>query len=143
MEPLSVAAGVVGIVVPALHGTRILLDGLQRIIDAPKAVESLNAALTSIDTVLQSLQSIDVTEWHLFGDSVLVSSKTAIEGCKNACENFRSELLRWTKRSRDGRLSWRTRAKIGFFKEHQVQAMSEHLQTCKITCTLVFGVATL
>lgn len=40
-DPLSIAASVVGVTVPALHGTRLLLDELQNLKDAPKAVKRL------------------------------------------------------------------------------------------------------
>jgi hypothetical protein len=35
-DPLSIGAGVVGIIVPAVHGSRLLLDDIQSIIDARK-----------------------------------------------------------------------------------------------------------
>ena len=34
-DPFSITASVVGIVVPALHGTRLLLGDLQQLTDAP------------------------------------------------------------------------------------------------------------
>ena len=34
-DPLSITASVVGITVPALHGTRLLLDDLERLKDTP------------------------------------------------------------------------------------------------------------
>ena len=44
-DPFSIGAGVVGIIVPALDGTRLLLDDLQCIIDAPRAIETLKEDL--------------------------------------------------------------------------------------------------
>ena len=49
---LSIGAGVVGIIVPALHGSRLLLDDLQCITDAPKAVETLRTNLISVEMAL-------------------------------------------------------------------------------------------
>ena len=40
-DPLSIGASVIGIIVLALHGSRLLLDDLQAIIDVPKALETL------------------------------------------------------------------------------------------------------
>lgn len=34
-NPLSVAASIISITVPALYGTQLLLDNLNKIIDAP------------------------------------------------------------------------------------------------------------
>jgi hypothetical protein len=38
-DPLSIAASAVGIIVPALHGTRLLLEDLQQLKNAPKTVK--------------------------------------------------------------------------------------------------------
>ena len=142
-EALSVAAGVTGLVVPALHGIRLLLDDIQKIVDAPTLVESLKQDLTSLDTTLESLKAIKDAVWTTLGDTIATQSKTAISTCKTACETFHSDLQRWTRRSQGGKLSWRDRAKVGFFKEHQIKAISEHLQSCKLTCNNVVGIATL
>jgi hypothetical protein len=40
-DPLGIAASVVGIIGPALHGTRLLLQNLQQLKDAPKTVKRL------------------------------------------------------------------------------------------------------
>lgn len=52
VDPLSIAASVVGIIVPALHGTRLLLNDLQKLKDAPKAVKRLVEDVHSVDTAL-------------------------------------------------------------------------------------------
>lgn len=51
-DPLSIGAGVVGIIVPALHASRLLLDDLQCIIVAPKAVETLKTNLSFVEMAL-------------------------------------------------------------------------------------------
>ncbi len=48
-DPLSIGASVVGVIVPALHGMRLLLDDLEKIKDAPKAVKRLEADVRSVD----------------------------------------------------------------------------------------------
>jgi hypothetical protein len=40
-DPLSITASIVGIIVPALHGTRLLLGDLQQLNDAPKTIKRL------------------------------------------------------------------------------------------------------
>jgi hypothetical protein len=54
-DPLSIAASVVGVTVPALHGTRLLLDDLQQIRDAPETVQRLKDEVRSVDMALTSL----------------------------------------------------------------------------------------
>jgi hypothetical protein len=45
---LSIGAGVVGIIVPAVHGSRLLYDP-QCITDAPKALETVKTDLSSVE----------------------------------------------------------------------------------------------
>ena len=142
-DPLSVAASIVGITIPALHGTRLLLDNLNKIIDAPQAVQNLKADVTSAEMALQSLRAIKDPEWEVLGGTIADQSKAAIKNCARACGSFRDDLQRWTRHSEEGRLSWQDRAKVGFFKERQIKAMSEHLQSCTITFTSAVGIATL
>lgn len=142
-EPLSVAAGIIGIVVPALHGARLLKEDVQKITDAPKVIADLRDDLTALETNLQSIQSIKDEEWTLLGPVVPDNTRNTIESCRQACSSFHGDLQRWTKRSRDGKLSWRDRTNIGFFKERQVRALVGQLQTCKSTFTSVVNVATL
>jgi len=142
-DPLSVAASIVGVTVPALHGTRLLLDDLQGIADAPKAVESLKEDLLSVDMALKSLQAVKDPEWKSLGETVAHESKVAISNCKRACDMFRTDLQRWTRHSEGGKLSWQDRANVGFFKQRRVKSTSEQLQTCKLTINSVVGIATL
>jgi hypothetical protein len=104
-DPLSIAASVVGIIVPALHGTRLLLDDLQKLKDAPKAVKRLVEDVHPVDTVLKLLQSVEDREWEPLGTSVAERSKTTISSCTQACDLFRIELQRWTRHSEDGKLA--------------------------------------
>ena len=142
-DPLTVAASVLGVVVPALHGTRLLQDDITKIVDAPAVVKSLNDDLASLDATLRSLKAIEEGDWDFLGDTITAQCRNTVSACERACETFRSDLQRWTKRSKGGALSWRDRAKIGFFKESQIKAISEHLQSCKLTCSNVVGFATL
>ncbi|KIX06659.1 uncharacterized protein Z518_04635 [Rhinocladiella mackenziei CBS 650.93] len=41
-DPLTIAASVVGITVPALHGTKLLLDDLEKLKYAPKLYSSVH-----------------------------------------------------------------------------------------------------
>jgi hypothetical protein len=142
-DPLSVAASIVGVAVPALHGTRLLLDDLQSIIDAPQSVESLKEDLRSVDMALQSLQAIGDPEWKSLGGTVANQSKVAISTCKRVCDKFRADLQHWTRHSGEGQLSWQDRANVGFFKQRRIKSTSEQLQNCKLTLNSVVSIATL
>ena len=142
-DPLSIAASVVGITVPALHGARLLIEDLEKLKDAPKTVKGLVADVQSVDSALKLLQAVDGKEWESLGKNVAEQLKTTIGSCTQACDLFRANLQRWTKHSEDGKLAWQDRAKVGFFKQGQTKAMSQQLQNCKLTINSVVSIATL
>jgi len=69
-NPLSITASVVGIIVPALHATRLLLADLQELKDAPKTVKRLVEDIYSVETALGLLKSIEEREWGLLSVDV-------------------------------------------------------------------------
>ena len=142
-DPLSTAAGVVGIAVPALHGIRLLLEDLEHFKNAPKTVKRLLEDVQSVNTSLQSLQRIEEREWDLLGASVAQELETTISSCTRACDLFRTNLQHWTRHSDDGKLAWQDRTSVGFFKKGQVKAISEQLQNCKLSITSVVSLVTL
>jgi hypothetical protein len=141
-DPLSISASVVSIIVPALHGTRLLLDDLQQLKDAPKTVKRLTDDVQSVHTTLELLRTVE-GGWNSLGQSVAEQSKATISSSTQACNLFRSDLQKWTRHSEDGKLTWLDRANMGFFKKDQAKAMSEQLQSCKLAINLIVGVATL
>jgi len=142
-DPLSVAASIISITVPALHCARLLFNDLSNIIDAPQTVQTLKDDVASVETALYSLRGVEDSEWEVLGQAVADQCKTAIKNCEKACNSFRSNLQRWTRHSRERKLAWQDRAKVGFFKERQIKAMSAQLQSCKIAFNSAIGVATL
>lgn len=145
MEALGVAASVVGVVGPALHGVRLLVDDIQKIADAPEVVASLKNELLAVGTALESLKAVSDSQWKSLGDTVVAQAETAMTSCALSCDKLRTALGRWTRHSddRSGKLSWRDRATIGFFKESQLKSMTEQVEKCKTTLTWVASVATL
>lgn len=142
-DPLSVAACIVGVTVPALHGTRLLLDDLEKLKDAPKTVKRLADEVRSVDAALELLKGVEEIEWESLGTTVAEESKTTISSHTQACDLFRNNLQRWTRHSEDGKLAWQDRANVGFFKKAQITAMSEQLQNCKLTINTVVSIAAL
>jgi len=142
-DPLSVSASIVGIVVPALHGARLLLEDIHQIRGAPKAVIGLKDELRLFEVALQSLQAVEQLEWESLGSTIADQAKLALGTCSGACSLFRDDLLHWTKHSDEGTLSWRDRVNVGFFKQHRVQALSDQLSNCYRTINFVVSIATL
>jgi hypothetical protein len=142
-DPLSVAAGVTGLIAFALEGVRMLVNDVNNIKEAPKSLENLHVDLATVVSSLESLKSIDESQLRLLGDQVYNQSTVAIERCKSTCYDFHGDLQRWTRRSHDGKLSWRDKTNIGVFKERRIEAMSRQLQNCKLTLNSVAISATL
>ncbi|KFZ24431.1 hypothetical protein V502_01089 [Pseudogymnoascus sp. VKM F-4520 (FW-2644)] len=142
-DPLSITASVFGITVAALHGTRLLLQDLQQLKDAPKTVKRLAENVHSVDAALILVQGVDDREWELLGTGLAKLLKTTISSCEQACDLFRTDLRRWTRHSEDGKLAWKDRANVGFFKQAQIKAMSEQLLNCRLTITSGVSIATL
>jgi hypothetical protein len=142
-DPLSISASVVSIIVPALHGTRLLLNDLQQLKDAPKTVKRLTDDVQSVHTTLELLRRVEDGGWNSLGQSVAEQSKATISSSTQACNLFRADLQKWTRHSEDGNLTWLDRANVGFFKKDQAKAMSEQLQSCKLAINLIIGVLTL
>ena len=134
MDPFSITAGVVGITAPAVHGIRLLLEDLQRVVDAPETLSSLRKDLLSVDQALASLQVVSDQQWKLLGENVVTQSKAATTTCRESCDRFRTALGRWTRHSSDGgKMSLRDRTIVGFLTQGYVKSMSEQLQHCKVT----------
>jgi hypothetical protein len=142
-DPLSVTASVAGLVGLALHGTRLLIDDVNNIRDAPNVLEDLRTDLFSVGSSLESLKAIDESQLEVLGGEICSQSRFVINRCMSVCDESRRDLQRWTKRSRDGKLSWRDKTNIGFFKERRIKAMAKQLQSCKLTLNSVVSTATL
>ena len=142
-DPLSTAASVVGIVVPALHGIRLLLDDLEKLSDAPETVENLKAEIRLVEATIQSFLTITEPQWQALGTSIVEQSKTTLITCKESCKKFKADLLGWTRHSRDGKLSWQDRARVGFLKQNRIEAMSVQLRGYQGSLSLVASTATL
>lgn len=142
-DPLSASAGVVGITVPALHFTRLLIDDVKTLIDAPRVIQRLRNDLVSLETAYGSLQSISEADWATVGGNIATQAQAAVTSCEDLCQSQHEDLQRWTKHSEGGTLSKRDRITVGFFKERQLRAMSDELQATKLTFTSVVSLANL
>ncbi|KAL8637190.1 MAG: hypothetical protein Q9228_005514 [Teloschistes exilis] len=95
-DPLSITASAVGVIVPALHGTRLLLEDLQQLKDAPKTVKCLIDDVHSVHATLELLQGVEDGDWKSLGQSVADQSKATISSCTQACNLFRADLQKYS-----------------------------------------------
>ncbi|KAH8758797.1 hypothetical protein BGZ57DRAFT_932395 [Hyaloscypha finlandica] len=132
-EVLSITASAVGIIVPALHGTRLLLEDLQQLNDAPKTIKRLTDDVQSVHTTLELLQGVEDGDWKSLGQNVAEQSKATIISYTQACNLFRADLQKWTRHSEDGKLTWLDRANVGFCKKDQAKAMYSSVRNSHVT----------
>ena len=137
------ASAVVGLIVPALHGARLLYDDLRKIIDAPKAVENLKEDLASVVSNLELLQAIKEAQWAVLGPQVAFQLKDTTSAGLKKCEVLHTQFEGWTKHSRDGKMSWRDKLNVGFLKEDRIKDTREQLQSTKLTLNSIVSIATL
>lgn len=142
-DPASIAFGIAGIVAPALHVSRLLLNDLKHIRDAPSSIQTLTDNIDSLTMALTAVKSIQESEWSSLGPAVVDNAKSTITLSSTACERFKTDIQRWTKRSKDGSLSWLDRSKIGFFKQTHITSINGEVQTYQTKITSVVGIATL
>jgi hypothetical protein len=142
-DPVSLTLSVLGIIAPALHGIRLLVNDLRSISDAPSTLKTLQADVSSVETALQSLETISQPQWEALGTAVLEQSQSAIGTCTTSCTKFRDDLQRWTRHSSNGTISVRDRVSLGFVRQSQVKSMSQQLQKYQTVLNLVVSTATL
>ncbi|KAK7398416.1 hypothetical protein QQX98_012211 [Neonectria punicea] len=142
-DPFSIAAGVVGILAPALQGIQKLVVEIRNIKDAPETLQILKKDLELVDLALRSVKEIDESQWEFLGEAIANHAKVTIESCSNACTVLGDKLARWTRRSPSGKLSWMDRGNIALLKQHQIQSISEQLRNCQTTITSMVSTATL
>jgi hypothetical protein len=143
MDGVSAAASIVGLIVPAAHAVRLLLDDIHSISKAPEAITSIAQDLESLSKCLTSLGEVPSADLELLSSDIAATIKSALEQCSTTCLKFRTELRLWTKHLDDGKLSWVEKVKIGFFKQKRLDAMSSQLQSWRIMINQLVGVATL
>lgn len=140
-EPVSAAASFIGIIAVGLHGARRLLNDLENIGEAPKAIAGLKEDLRGVEMAIEGLKAVEPSELESLG--VAEQSLSAIKTCDKACETFRNDLQRWTKHSEDGKLSKRDRVKVGYFGNEKIKSLSTQFQNCKMTLISAVSIATL
>ncbi|KAK7928765.1 hypothetical protein PG985_005763 [Apiospora marii] len=118
-DPVSIALGAAGILAPALHWTRLLVEDLRKISDAPSTLKTLHEDVRSVEAALQSLNVISPPQWEALGAAV------------------------FEQHSNEGSISTRDRLSLGFVRQDQVKSMFEQLQKYLIALNLIISTATL
>ncbi|PVH67592.1 hypothetical protein DL98DRAFT_662565 [Cadophora sp. DSE1049] len=140
-DPLSITASVIGITTAALQSARFLVKTIDNVKDAPGTIKDLSADLRIVESVLQELNA-NVQEDSL---QIIRSSQIgpAVENCDRACKAFQSQVERWMKHSKEDKIFWISRWKIGLFGPDRIKTFKGQLNDCKSTLNIALTTANL
>lgn len=141
-DPLSVTAGVVGVLGFALHGAKRLYEFIDSLRSAPKDIATLSADLRALYEVLAVLAGMQDT---LAANSSLCQCLQApLDNCVDVFEEFTVTLHKSTTATRDGGTRVRTWKNLEWaFKDKEIQLFRDTLITYKASLDLAVGALTL
>lgn len=143
-DPLSMTAGVVGIVTAALQTTALFMANLQRLAEAPAMIESLKQDIAVLTGTLEALAHLESAQWRALGTTVIEQSKATVVSCTLSCDKYMADLQHWTRHSSPSRgVAVRDRLALALWRESQIKTMSEQLQKYRTTLNLVISTASL
>jgi hypothetical protein len=141
MDPLSITASVVGITTAALQSAQFLVKTIDNVKDAPGTIKDICTDLRAIESVLQDLNA-KVQD----GSSQIIRSNQigpAVENCDRACKAFQLQVERWMKHSKEDKIFWISRWRIGLFGQDRIKTFKGQLGDCKSTLNVALTTATL
>ena len=141
MDPVGTIAAVLGITTAALQSAHFLTRTIDNVKDAPGAVRDISADLRAVEPVLQNLKDAlqDGSSQITLGDQI----RPAVENCDRACKAFQSQVDRWMKHSKENKIFWMSRWKVGLFGQERIRTFKGQLGDCKGTLTVALSMSTL
>lgn len=130
-DPISIASGVITLVVFAHKSCLTLFTTIQSFKTQPKRVRDLILELESLIGVLESLS--DTIRSH--ADVDFPELHTLLRRCGNACDEFLQELLKYSSRSGADRQSFRDWAKLRYMGD-DIDDFKDSLAAYKSTITI-------
>lgn len=145
-DPLSIAAGVVGITAVAVNSIQSLLTVVRGIQQAPKSVEQIYSNLGSVESAVASLTKAFTSGAPVAEAlrSIVTDIKLAdmVNNCGDFCKAFEESLKKWTKHTTPSHSSKRDRFVIAF-EDHAIGSFHSQLNACKQTLDIAINISTL
>lgn len=146
-DPLSITASIVAIATLAYASSKALYEIIKDIQDAPKSFLDLNADLEALQAVLNSLKAELEGNGRDAGlsdtqQSCLRELGPSLQGCSDACDQFKSKLVDIMSHTREGHSSFRDRVKLQFH-DKEIAAFRFRLASYKSTLSVALGFASL
>ncbi|THV84101.1 hypothetical protein D6D27_08090 [Aureobasidium pullulans] len=133
-DPLSITAGVLGIAATAAHSIHLLVELIDRIKDAPIAVQQSRDDLKFVESVIHNLRSeldgnVNAGKWEQLIEASKL--KQALKSLKGGCDSLNLTLMGLTKRSAPGeKLSFRDGVNL-VLHSSKLDQLSLQLSSCK------------
>jgi hypothetical protein len=136
MDPFSVSIAAVGISGTAITSISALWKTITAIKDAHEDVEDIRTQMDKIRSPLDSLQALitdtDAEMEATFKQALMKTGMAnAVNDCGNACEAFNKRLQKWTRHSREDKLSLRDRMSVGVWNKERVRTFRTRVETCQ------------
>lgn len=133
-DPLSITAGVPGIAATAAHSIHLLVELIDKIKDAPIAVQRSRDDLMFVESVIHTLRSeldgnANAAKWEQLIEASKL--KQALKSLKGGCDSLNLTLMGLTKRSAPGeKLSFRDGVNL-VLHSSKLDQLSLQLSSCK------------
>lgn len=139
----NIVANVINVVVSILHDTSFFLNDLQKLKNASKTVKRLKKNEHSVEITFTIFQFVKDRKWQSFDTIIIKKSKTMINICTKACDQFRVNFQHWTKHSKNEKLTMKNRANVKFLKQKQIKTMSKQFWNCKFIINFIVNITIL
>ncbi|KAJ5263208.1 hypothetical protein N7478_010813 [Penicillium angulare] len=127
MDPLSVISGTIGIAGAAIQTITVLVNEISAIKNAPENMKRVRSELSVVESLLRDIsQGLQDSRLSSIPNDVKSTLQKAIFSCKDACDQFRAKLQKWTRHS-GSKMDWRDRARVGLFSESAIQDLNSQL----------------
>ena len=137
MDPFSITVGAIGITDIALRSILELRNLIDNLSEAQDEVADVNSSLVNIETPLAALQELKIsdetTSVALKEDLKKAGVAEAVNSCGSACKKFNENLTKWTKHSKDTKLSLRDRFSVGVWNKEKIRTFRTQLHYCEAT----------
>ncbi|RGP62527.1 ATP-nad kinase [Fusarium longipes] len=134
------AASIIGIVAPALHATRVIVDDIKAIKNAPRDLADLLESLELVQAAFRSVESVDKVVWEDLDAVILQLVQGTMKRAGDILETAEGKLKKYKEKKR---ISMTDRGILGFWLKTDLKDISNQLQTCQGSITSLACIATL
>ena len=137
MDPFSITVGAIGITDVASRSILELRNLIDNLTEAQDVVADVSSSLVNIERPLSALEELSIsdeaTSVAIKEDLKKAGVAEAVNSCGSACKKFNENLTKWTKHSKDTKLSLRDRFSVGVWNKEKIRTFRTQLHYCEAT----------